>query len=276
MDTLKTITMYKIPSFRVCIFILSLLLLSNNNTFAQCSTVDQSQLNYTGGMSAHNLDKYTVWQDFVAGTSGTLCQIDVGFFNAMTGTGTLNIYSGSGTGGVLLQSQTVTVSGSGTFFQAFSVSVPVTSASAYTFQFIPIQGGGLPEPYGVQIEFSGTYPGGEMRITDPSGTYATGYNMVFKTYVSITTQVSSDVAQLNSVMIFPNPFSSETNLKTEMNLKDATLIVRNLIGQEVKRIKNINGQEIKISRENLNNGIYFIQLVQGNSIIAINKIVIED
>lgn len=108
----------------------------------------------------------------------------------MNGTGILNIFEGTGTGGTLLYTQTVTVSGNGNFFQAFSVSAPVIAGLVYTFQFIPIQGGGLPDPYGVQIENPGTCPGGEMRITDPSGTYPTGFDMVFKTYVSVTTQTS--------------------------------------------------------------------------------------
>ena len=42
--------------------------------FSQCSTVDQSQLNYNGGMSARNLPEYTVWQSFTAGTTGSLCK----------------------------------------------------------------------------------------------------------------------------------------------------------------------------------------------------------
>jgi hypothetical protein len=152
-----------------------------------CATVtcnlDQSQLLYNSGTSARNLLDYTVFQTFTAGITGTLCRIDMGFFNTMTGTETLKIFAGSGILGTLLQSQTVTVSGSGTFFQTFNVSAPVTAGQVYTFQFIPTQGGGLPDPYGVQCNLPSAYSSGEYFITDPSGTYNMNGDLVFKTYV---------------------------------------------------------------------------------------------
>ena len=151
--------------------------------FPPSCNLDQQQLNYNSGTSARNLAGYSVFQTFTAGITGTLCQLDVGFFNAMTGTGTLNIYSGNGLGGTLLQTQTVTVSGTGNFFQTFTVSAPVTAGMMYTFQFIPTLGGGLPDPYGVQCYMPSTYPLGEYWIKDPGGTYNMNGDMVFKTYV---------------------------------------------------------------------------------------------
>jgi hypothetical protein len=162
---------------------------ANSNTItvltSSCSAciLDQSQLLYNSGTSARNLPGYTVFQTFTAGITGTLCKIDMGFFNAMTGTGTLKIFAGSGILGTLLQSQTVTVSGTGNFFQTFNVSAPVTSGQMYTFQFIPTQGGGLPDPYGVQCNLPSVYSSGEYYITDPSGTYNMNGDLVFKTYV---------------------------------------------------------------------------------------------
>jgi len=144
---------------------------------------DQSQLVYSCGTSARNLPQYTVWQSFTAGMTGTLCRIDMGFFNFINGTGTLKIYTGTGTGGTLLQTLGVTVSGNGTFMQTFIVSAPVTSGQVYTFQFIPIQGGGIPDPYGVQCTMPSAYPGGEYDITDPSGTYPMNGDLIFITYV---------------------------------------------------------------------------------------------
>jgi hypothetical protein len=76
--------------------------------------------------------------------------------------------------------------------------------------------------------------------------------------------------------ISPNPFSSQTILQIDNSLNNATLTVYNAIGQQVKQIKNISGQTITIQRDNLPNGLYFINLVQGNKIIASNKLVIID
>src|SRR5260370_2130412 len=82
----------------------------NSDLFGACA-LDQSQLVYNAGTSARNLSQYTVWQSFKSGMTGTLCRIDMGFFNPMTGTGTLKIFSGTGTGGTLKQTLSVTVSG---------------------------------------------------------------------------------------------------------------------------------------------------------------------
>ncbi len=243
---------------------------------AQCTTVDQSQLNYNGGMSARNLSQYSEWQDFTAGATGNLCKIDVGFFNAMTGTGTFKVFSGSGTGGSVLYNQPVTVTGTGNFFFSFTVSVPVVQGSVYTFQFIPTQGGGLPDPYGVQIQNPGTYAGGEMRITDPSGTSATGFDMVFKTYVSPYTGVDENPVVSPIVTIAPNPFSTETTLKSSTSFNNALVIIYNVFGQEIKRITSVSGTEITLHRDNLDAGMYFIRMEEGGKTIMTDKLIIAD
>ena len=90
-----------------------------------------------------------------------------------------------------------------------------------------------------------------------------------------TTSIKS-ISENTSLNIFPNPFTSETTLKTDFNLKDATLTIYNALGQEVNNIKNISGQEIKLSRDNLVSGIYFIRLTLDNKVIATDKLVITD
>ncbi len=76
--------------------------------------------------------------------------------------------------------------------------------------------------------------------------------------------------------ISPNPFSAETSITVNGNLNNATLTVYNSIGQQVKQIKNINKQTISIQRDNLPNGLYFVNLYQNNKIVASNKLVITD
>ena len=145
-------------------------------------SVDQSQLAYNAGMSARTLAGYSEWQSFTAGVTGTLAEIDMGFFNAINGSGVLNVFAGTGTGGTLLDSRTVNVvCVSGNCLIPFTVSAPVVAGQVYTFQFMP--GSGIPDPYGVQVVNPGTYAGGEMDLVDPSGTSPTGFDMVFKTWV---------------------------------------------------------------------------------------------
>ena len=76
--------------------------------------------------------------------------------------------------------------------------------------------------------------------------------------------------------IFPNPFSSSTTLHSDKIFKNAILTIYNLFGQQVKQIKNIFGQTITLYRDNLPTGLYFIQLIQDNKLIKIDKLVITD
>lgn len=92
----------------------------------------------------------------------------------------------------------------------------------------------------------------------------------------LTTSENISNADSYFVNIFPNPFSTQTVLRTDKNLKGATLTVYNLYGQTVKQIKNISGQTVTFSRDNLQSGLYFIQLTQGNILLSTDKIVITD
>jgi hypothetical protein len=82
--------------------------------------------------------------------------------------------------------------------------------------------------------------------------------------------------QGSTVNIYPIPFSSQTTLQTDMNIRDATLTVYNSFGQIVKEIKKISGQTITLFRDNLPKGLYFIRLKDENKIIAVAKLVIVD
>jgi spore coat protein H len=76
--------------------------------------------------------------------------------------------------------------------------------------------------------------------------------------------------------VYPNPFSTQTTLQTEWFLKDAILTVYNLYGQEVKQIKNISGQTILLSRDDLAGGLYFALLTQNNRVMGAEKILITN
>lgn len=80
----------------------------------------------------------------------------------------------------------------------------------------------------------------------------------------------------NIFSIFPNPFISSTTIQTIVNLKNATLTIYDSYGQAVKQIKNISGQTVSLSRDNLPSGLYFIRLKEENKIIAVKKLIITD
>ena len=80
----------------------------------------------------------------------------------------------------------------------------------------------------------------------------------------------------NSIIIFPNPFSTESTLKINQNSKNATLTIFNSFGQQVKQIKNISGQSYILHRDNLPSGLYLFRLTQDNKILKTDKLIITD
>jgi hypothetical protein len=146
--------------------------------------LDQRQLTYSAGLSARTLPGYAVWQSFTPSISGTLTAIDMGFFNDMSGTGQLQVLSGDGSGGPVLETLTVSVQGltrPEVTWNTWTVSVPVSAGSVYTFRFTP-DATTLPDPYGVAL--GDLYPRGVLGLDDPSGTYRTMSDMVFRTFVT--------------------------------------------------------------------------------------------
>lgn len=255
-------------------FLLTLLLIFGNQELsAQCSLIDQQNLDYTGGMSARNLEGYSEWQNFQVTESGMLCRIEVGLFNFMNGTGIFRVYEGVGTAGTILSEDTVLISGDGNFFFPFDVYFPVTSGSNYTFHLLPILGGGLPDPYGVQVENPGSYSSGEMYIVDPSGSYPTGFDMIFKTYLELNTGMENlDKAQ--NLIIFPNPMLDKTNLISSHNSTNSFWIIRDIRGKEICRIPQNNQLNQTFIRTNESPGVYLINLVSENQIIYSDKLII--
>ena len=76
--------------------------------------------------------------------------------------------------------------------------------------------------------------------------------------------------------IFPNPFSISTNIEFQYSLVDATLTIYNSKGNQVRQIKNIDGNSIKLEKEALSNGIYFITLTQNNTVLTTEKLIISN
>lgn len=84
-----------------------------------------------------------------------------------------------------------------------------------------------------------------------------------------------EVIDMNA-KFYPNPFKTTFTISVLSNLENASLKIFNSIGQLVKENKNINGQKFIFNRDNLQSGIYFVQLSQGQKLIANTKMLIVD
>lgn len=100
---------------------------------------------------------------------------------------------------------------------------------------------------------------------------------IFSLFICDSISTSIDKNEIiTNYQLFPNPFSTQTNFKTDKFLKNATLTVFNYFGQIVKEIKNISGQTFTLNRENLSSGLYFFRLTDENKIFSEEKLVITD
>ncbi len=80
----------------------------------------------------------------------------------------------------------------------------------------------------------------------------------------------------SKISLTPNPFRTELTINTLVGLQDATINVYNMIGQMVKQANHLNGNKIVFNRENLNPGIYLIQLFQNGKLLASKKVSLVD
>ncbi len=240
---------------KICTFLVMLAIIGWSNGVSS-QTLDQSQLVYNGGTSARTLPGYSHFQSFTAGITGTLVEIDMGVFNTINGVGVLKIYAGQDTTGTLLQTTPVTVNcPSGACFTNFTTNVAITSGNVYSFRFIP--GTGIPDPYGVQIEAPGTYTGGQFEIIDPSGVYTTGFDQVFRTYVTTTTGIKPIETNYPGSKIYQNTMDGSITVSYHSSSPNSFLRIMDMDGKTVYS-QNLSGTDGKeIIHPNLTDGVYF-------------------
>lgn len=85
----------------------------------------------------------------------------------------------------------------------------------------------------------------------------------------------NEIDNNTEIKISPSPFSDYTTLSLSKPLFNASLIFYDILGNEVKRMENLNGKEIMISRNGMRNGMYFFRVVDGNTIAGQGKLIIE-
>jgi hypothetical protein len=77
------------------------------------------------------------------------------------------------------------------------------------------------------------------------------------------------------IVLSPNPFISALTINAAVDLQDATLKLFNLQGQLVREVSNLNGKKATINRENLNHGLYFVQLFENGKRINSTKVMVD-
>ncbi len=85
---------------------------------------------------------------------------------------------------------------------------------------------------------------------------------------------SNDILQNVFFSIYPNPFLEQAVLTSSKTLNNASIQIHNVLGQCVKTIEEVNGNEVIIEKEELEEGVYFVQVIEQNKIIAVKKVLV--
>jgi hypothetical protein len=75
--------------------------------------------------------------------------------------------------------------------------------------------------------------------------------------------------------VFPNPFSTQTSILLENELPEIKLQITDITGKEINADVFIQERSLTISRNGLQNGIYFLSLFSENKLISTAKLIVE-
>jgi uncharacterized repeat protein (TIGR01451 family) len=89
-------------------------------------------------------------------------------------------------------------------------------------------------------------------------------------------KVSISEKENSNIFVFPNPFSTSTTIAFKNSLTDADIKLYNVYGQEVRLIADFSGDKLKIERENLANGIYYLKVGNDNRASETVKLILKD
>ncbi|HLC82969.1 MAG TPA: T9SS type A sorting domain-containing protein, partial [Bacteroidia bacterium] len=80
-----------------------------------------------------------------------------------------------------------------------------------------------------------------------------------------------------SVIVYPNPFSDNTTFVIQSDKLNEiySFELTDVLGKKVKSKNGISEKQFEISRNGLENGIYFYKIYTSESVVGIGKVVIK-
>jgi hypothetical protein len=85
---------------------------------------------------------------------------------------------------------------------------------------------------------------------------------------------TNEIDLKKNYQIFPNPFSNQTTLQFESSIVDGQLFIYDLKGSKMMELTNVNGTEIQIQRDKLQDGMYILNLIENQKLIVNEKLII--
>ena len=121
-------------------------------------------------------------------------------------------------------------------------------------------------------------------VAHSTGCYQTTYtdsngcsnisNIICVNFVGI-----NEITIINGIIIYPNPMTDKATviINGEINSKRSSLVICNLLGEELQRIElpaNQGMKELSFDRKDIPNGLYFYKIVNNNSeVMATGKLI---
>lgn len=127
--------------------------------------------------------------------------------------------------------------------------------------------------------FSGYYtPGGTVGNTVVEYCFSDQNNPTDKSCVTITYEISNNTTGLDEFtkrnVFYPNPARGIVNFEYEFS-NSAELVIIDVLGKEITNIELINKGTKKINISNLPKGIYFGNVIIGQDIVEVKKLIIR-
>lgn len=94
-------------------------------------------------------------------------------------------------------------------------------------------------------------------------------------YCGAALGTEENVIDNEKIDFYPNPFRTELTISSSLPLQNVTLRLYDIRGQMVRKVDNLSGMQLVLNRENLNSGLYLIQLSEDGEIIKSMKIIVE-
>lgn len=83
-----------------------------------------------------------------------------------------------------------------------------------------------------------------------------------------------EIQESNPAIIYPNPFTTYTTIAFSGEQKNISIKIMDVLGKEIKAY-NFTGKELVIERNEMNTGIYFVQVIDDKKNVINKKIVIQ-
>ena len=74
---------------------------------------------------------------------------------------------------------------------------------------------------------------------------------------------------------FPNPWSTFTTIRSDMDFLNEDFSLMNLLGQEIIKVNGYTGESFYLHRDNLESGIYFLKIIERGGRTSTIKMIIQ-